>query len=64
MSEPSPCPICAAPVEAEGKTFPFCSSRCRLIDLGRWADQRYAVAGPGGEAEAEEEAPEGEAEDD
>jgi endogenous inhibitor of DNA gyrase (YacG/DUF329 family) len=24
-------------------TFPFCSERCKLIDLGRWADGRYQI---------------------
>lgn len=24
--------------------FPFCSSRCRLIDLGRWLGEKYQVA--------------------
>lgn len=23
--------------------FPFCSERCRLIDLGRWADEEYKI---------------------
>jgi hypothetical protein len=25
---------------------PFCSERCKLIDLGAWASDRYAIAGP------------------
>jgi endogenous inhibitor of DNA gyrase (YacG/DUF329 family) len=25
--------------------FPFCSDRCRLMDLGNWADERYRIAG-------------------
>jgi hypothetical protein len=49
----SPCPICNAPVpipgptpEAKGgagRTYPFCSSRCRTIDLGNWLGERYAI---------------------
>jgi endogenous inhibitor of DNA gyrase (YacG/DUF329 family) len=43
------CPICsksyAIGAIAELKSFPFCSDRCRLIDLGRWADGRYAIPG-------------------
>jgi endogenous inhibitor of DNA gyrase (YacG/DUF329 family) len=27
-------------------TVPFCSDRCRLIDLGRWLDESYAVPEP------------------
>jgi endogenous inhibitor of DNA gyrase (YacG/DUF329 family) len=26
-------------------SFPFCSDRCRLIDLGRWIDEAYKVPG-------------------
>lgn len=41
------CPICDAelPPEltADSPYFPFCSKRCQLIDLGRWADGRYAI---------------------
>jgi hypothetical protein len=28
---------------AEWPAFPFCSARCRLIDLGRWLGEDYAV---------------------
>jgi uncharacterized protein len=27
-------------------SFPFCSDRCKLIDLGRWIDGAYVIAGP------------------
>ena len=40
------CPICKKPVEeaANGnKYFPFCSERCKLIDLGRWLGGRYQI---------------------
>ena len=33
--------------------FPFCSDRCRLLDLGKWFDGRYRVPGePAGGDEA------------
>jgi endogenous inhibitor of DNA gyrase (YacG/DUF329 family) len=53
------CPICAKAYEiqalAELPTFPFCSERCRLIDLGRWIDGDYAIpAGPPSADEDEE----------
>ena len=33
------CPVCDAAVDlAQTPTVPFCSDRCRLIDLGRWLD--------------------------
>ncbi|MHC4826384.1 MAG: DNA gyrase inhibitor YacG, partial [Planctomycetota bacterium] len=37
----TPCPICARPVRASAETFPFCSTRCRYVDLGRWLDGKY-----------------------
>jgi endogenous inhibitor of DNA gyrase (YacG/DUF329 family) len=46
------CPICKSPVEEPTSTFPFCSERCRLIDLGRWLDGRYQV--PVAEEDADE----------
>jgi len=41
------CPHCGELVEwkVESKWRPFCSERCRLIDLGAWADEQYAIAG-------------------
>jgi len=38
------CPLCDADVSLDSTpTAPFCSERCRLIDLGRWLDEAYAV---------------------
>jgi len=45
------CPICGRLVQlpdpargiAGGADFPFCSDRCKLIDLGRWLDEKYQV---------------------
>lgn len=39
------CPICQKTVEwTDAFPFrPFCSERCRVIDLGAWADDRYRV---------------------
>lgn len=39
------CPTCATPVEwiAENRYRPFCSERCKLIDLGAWATESYRV---------------------
>ena len=36
-----PCPICGKP--SEPRFRPFCSARCRTIDLGRWIDGRYRI---------------------
>ena len=39
------CPRCGKPVEwtAASAYRPFCSERCRLIDFGAWATERYRV---------------------
>ena len=38
------CPVCDADVDLQRTpTVPFCSERCRLIDLGRWLDESYAL---------------------
>jgi len=41
------CPICKAATDsAESAEFPFCSERCRMLDLGAWASEKYAVSEP------------------
>ncbi len=36
------CPICGRQFEAKlVDTMPFCSERCRSLDLGRWLDEEY-----------------------
>ena len=38
------CPICKAPTDsAKDAEFPFCSERCRMLDLGAWASEKYVV---------------------
>jgi len=38
------CPICNREFLAhESKALPFCSERCRRIDLGRWLGEDYGV---------------------
>ncbi|OQY17275.1 MAG: DNA gyrase inhibitor YacG [Desulfobacteraceae bacterium 4572_35.1] len=38
------CPMCAASCDWEGNPWrPFCSERCRMIDLGAWIDEDYKV---------------------
>ena len=39
------CPICAgeAAPRGENPTFPFCSERCRTIDLGNWLGETYRI---------------------
>ncbi|MCI0915419.1 MULTISPECIES: DNA gyrase inhibitor YacG [Pseudomonas] len=49
MSQPLTvdCPTCGAPVEWDAKNAfrPFCSDRCKLIDLGAWAAEEHKIAG-------------------
>jgi len=33
-------------VRPDHRLFPFCSERCKLVDLGRWLDGRYAIEVP------------------
>jgi len=44
-----PCPICGKP--SQSATRPFCSRRCRDVDLNRWLSGSYVV--PGAESEDE-----------
>lgn len=59
------CPQCGTYIEyrPENPFRPFCSDRCKLIDLGAWAEERYAIAGntdldnaaPGADPETDDE---------
>jgi endogenous inhibitor of DNA gyrase (YacG/DUF329 family) len=42
------CPICGKPAapRPENRSHPFCSDRCRLIDLGKWLGEEYRIPGP------------------
>jgi endogenous inhibitor of DNA gyrase (YacG/DUF329 family) len=44
------CPICDKPMDSQGPKdwpeWPFCSRRCRLIDLGRWLGGSYRIESP------------------
>ncbi|HSP20204.1 MAG TPA: DNA gyrase inhibitor YacG [Myxococcaceae bacterium] len=41
----APCPVCKKPAAPLGRntSFPFCSDRCRRVDLGRWFGEEYRV---------------------
>lgn len=47
-----PCAVCGKPVAAGSAFRPFCSARCRQVDLGRWLAGDYAI--PGGAPEITE----------
>ena len=40
------CPTCRREVDWEGNRYrPFCSERCRILDLAAWAEERFRIAG-------------------
>lgn len=49
------CPICKKDVVLGTPDFPFCSERCRLIDLGKWASEDYKISEPASPGAAAEE---------
>lgn len=40
------CPTCRKVVLAGSGDFPFCSNRCRILDLGKWASGEYRISSP------------------
>ena len=51
------CPICKKEVVIEGNPFrPFCSDRCKLLDLDNWLSERYRIRVVAEGADAAEEA--------
>jgi len=40
------CPICKKELAPANPDFPFCSERCRMIDLGNWASEKYVISSP------------------
>jgi uncharacterized protein len=40
------CPICKKEVKSTVQEFPFCSERCRTVDLGKWASGGYVISSP------------------
>lgn len=61
MSDPRPapqvtCPVCGrrAPYSPDNPWRPFCSERCRLVDLGQWASEGYRIPARDGQPGADE----------
>jgi uncharacterized protein len=48
------CPTCHKIVLRSEPEFPFCSERCRLIDLGKWASGGYVISTPLNDPEADD----------
>ena len=40
------CPTCKRPVPEDGEYAPFCSERCKVLDLGNWASEKYVIPAP------------------
>ena len=53
--EPGKCPSCDKPVFEQSPAFPFCSERCRLVDLNRWISGDYRISRPIEQSDLEEE---------
>ncbi|MHB2267076.1 DNA gyrase inhibitor YacG [Aliihoeflea sp. PC F10.4] len=43
LRPPRPCPECGKP--SQRATFPFCSVRCKNVDLNRWLTGSYVIPG-------------------
>ena len=56
------CPKCNEPtlLDAANRFRPFCSERCKLLDLGAWMDGRYAIPTAQDEPDGEDEIDDGE----
>ena len=53
------CPQCGSIIEyrIDNPSRPFCSERCKLIDLGAWAEERYSIPGAAAHSETVGELP-------
>jgi hypothetical protein len=40
------CPICKKEATEDNEFFPFCSERCKIVDLGNWASEKYVISTP------------------
>lgn len=45
-AKPTPCPICDKDAVSTDASYPFCSQRCKNVDLGRWLDGAYIISRP------------------
>ncbi len=61
MTKTVHCPICGQSVDwtPAARWRPFCSERCKQIDLGAWASDQYAISGRPDEATPSSDATDG-----
>jgi len=45
-SAQKPCRSCGNPIDSSDANYPFCSDRCRLVDLGAWFNESYRMSRP------------------
>ena len=58
------CPTCRSEVTWENNPHrPFCSERCRLIDLGAWVDEKYRIRGRESQRSLDDDTDEGDEEE-
>lgn len=50
----TPCPICEKDAMPSAQNYPFCSGRCRNVDLGRWLNGSYVISRPIEQADLEQ----------
>ena len=55
----APCPRCGqrAALDAGNAWPPFCSERCKMIDLGKWASEQYAIPAQEQSRDVDDDAP-------
>ena len=51
----TPCPICQSPADEASESYPFCTKRCRQVDLGKWLKGDYLISRPIEQADLDEE---------
>ena len=44
QNESVKCPICKQTTDQTNPTYPFCSKRCKTIDLGKWIKGDYVIS--------------------
>lgn len=51
LTPTKPCPICGRSARENAATFPFCSERCKLVDLNQWFGGKYRISTPAQETD-------------
>ena len=58
MTQPEKCRTCRQSLPSKAREnlpfYPFCSQRCRLLDMGQWFDEKYRLHQPGTDETSEQ----------